>query len=80
MALRLEWSDEWGQRFRHDLAELLAWARGCVSVRNYEVEGVTDTTGALTDPVTWLTDPIAQPGVVRGFADRVTDLLIEFAR
>jgi hypothetical protein len=78
--LRMQWDSEWGNRFREDYDRLLAWSKGRCGVANYEVEGVADTMSALRGATELCTDCYEHPNFVDSFAERVTDLLIEFGR
>lgn len=78
--LRLDWDNDWGRRFRADYERLLEWARGRCAVSAYEVEGVSDTMAALRGATQLCLDFADAPDAVDRFAEKVTDLLIEFGR
>jgi len=79
-ALRLDFENEWGRRFRADLDAMMDWAAGRCAVEVYEVEGISDTMSALRGAPRLCADFYDAPGAVRRFAAKVTDLLIEWGR
>ena len=76
--LHLDWDNEWGARYREDLARLLNWAEKRCAVAIYEVEGVSDTLSALRGPQPLMYDLHDSPEAIDRLAKRITDLLIEF--
>jgi len=78
--LHLDWDNEWGRRVQADYERLLEWARGRCGVAVYEVEGVADTMAALRGTEQLCLDYYESPARVDAFAERITDILIEFGR
>jgi len=78
--LRLDWDNEWGQRYLADLARMFEWAGGRCWVGVYEVEGVADTFSALRGAQRFLLDLYDAPEAARRLAERITGLLVEFGR
>lgn len=79
-SLRLDFDSEYGQRFRADYEFLLEWAHGKCAVSHYEVEGVSDTMSALRGAERLCLDYVEAPEQVQRFAEKVADLLIEWAQ
>jgi hypothetical protein len=78
--LRLDWENELGRMYRADCERLLEWARGRCLVAHYEIEGVADTMASLRGASAFCMDLVESPEAFRKFAERVTDILIEFGR
>ena len=79
-ALRLDFENEWGRRFRAELDVMLDWAAGRCAVEVYEVEGISDTMSALRGAERMCTDFHDAPEQAHRFAQKVTDLLIAWGR